>query len=129
MSAKIFRSTIFVAVMVLLCSVGVILGVVYDYFDAMQSAQLRDELRLAASGVEELGLTYLEGTDPGCYRLTWVDSAGRVLYDSQADQTAMEDHLDREEILQALREGSGSSGEDDATAAVIRLTPSAVPSS
>ena len=108
MAAKIFRSTIFVALIVLLCSVGVILGVVYDYFDTMQAERLRDELRLAASGVEELGLTYLEGTDPGRYRLTWVDSAGRVLYDTQADQTAMENHLDREEILQALREGSGS---------------------
>ena len=35
MAAKIFRSTIFVALIVLLCSVGVILGVVYDYFDTM----------------------------------------------------------------------------------------------
>lgn len=62
MAAKIFRSTIFVALVVLLCSVGVILGVVYDYFDTMQAERLRDELRLAASGVEELGMTYLEGT-------------------------------------------------------------------
>lgn len=115
MAAKIFRSTIFVALIVLLCSVGVILGVVYDYFDTMQAERLRDELRLAASGVEELGLTYLEGTDPGRYRLTWVDSAGRVLYDTQADQTAMENHLDREEILQALREGSGSAVRYSAT--------------
>ena len=108
MAAKIFRSTIFVALIVLLCSVGVILGVVYDYFDTMQAERLRDELRLAASGTEELGLTYLEGTDPGRYRLTWVDSMGQVLYDTQADRTAMENHLDREEIRQALREGSGS---------------------
>ena len=115
MAAKIFRSTIFVALIVLLCSVGVILGVVYDYFDTMQAERLRDELRLAASGVEELGLTYLERTDPGRYRLTWVDSAGRVLYDTQADQTAMENHLDREEILQALREGSGSAVRYSAT--------------
>ena len=115
MAAKIFRSTIFVALIVLLCSVGVILGVVYDYFDTMQAERLRDELRLAASGVEELGLTYLEGTDPGRYRLTWVDGTGRVLYDTQADQTAMENHLDREEILQALREGSGSAVRYSAT--------------
>ena len=46
MAAKIFRSTIFVALIVLLCSVGVILGVVYDYFDTMQAERLRDELRL-----------------------------------------------------------------------------------
>ena len=115
MAAKIFRSTIFVALVVLLCSVGVILGVVYDYFDTMQAERLRDELRLAASGVEELGMTYLEGTYPGRYRLTWVDSTGRVLYDTQADQAAMENHLDREEIRQALREGSGSAVRYSAT--------------
>ena len=115
MSAKIFRSTIFVAVMVLLCSVGVILGVVYDYFDAMQSTRLQDELRLAASGVEKLGLDYLEGTDPGRYRLTWVDAGGRVLYDTQADQASMENHLDREEILEALRDGTGSAVRYSAT--------------
>ena len=115
MAAKIFRSTIFVALVVLLCSVGVILGVVYDYFDTMQAERLRDELRLAASGVEELGMTYLEGTYPGRYRLTWVDGTGRVLYDTQADQAAMENHLDREEIRQALESGSGSAVRYSAT--------------
>ena len=115
MSAKIFRSTIFVALVVLLCSVGVILGVVYDYFDATQSTQLRDELRLAASGVEQLGKAYLEGTDSGRYRLTWVDETGRVLYDTQANEADMENHLNREEIRQALSEGSGSAVRYSAT--------------
>ena len=115
MTAKIFRSTLAVALVVLLCSVAVIIGISYDYFDAMQRRQLRDELRLAAAGTEKLGLDFLEGTNPGRYRITWVDPEGGVLYDTRADQTAMENHLDREEIRQALQEGSGSAVRYSAT--------------
>ena len=115
MAAKIFRSTVAVALVVLLCSVAVIIGITYDYFDAMQRQQLRDELRLAAAGTEKLGLSFLEGTNPGRYRITWVDENGGVLYDTRADQTAMENHLDREEIRQALQEGSGSAVRYSAT--------------
>ena len=115
MAAKIFRSTVAVALVVLLCSVAVIIGITYDYFDTMQRQQLRDELRLAAAGTEKLGLSFLEGTNPGRYRITWVDENGGVLYDTRADQTAMENHLDREEIHQALQEGSGSAVRYSAT--------------
>ena len=76
MTAKIFRSTLAVALVVLLCSVAVIIGISYDYFDAMQRRQLGDELRLAAAGTEKLGLDFLEGTNPGRYRITWVDPEG-----------------------------------------------------
>ena len=115
MTAKIFRSTLAVALVVLLCSVAVIIGISYDYFDALQRRQLGDELRLAAAGTEKLGLDFLEGTNPGRYRITWVDPEGGVLYDTRADQTAMENHLDREEIRQALQEGSGSAVRYSAT--------------
>ena len=115
MSAKIFRSTIFVALVVLLCSVGVLIGITYGYFDTLQRDQLRDELALAAAGTEKLGLAYLEGMNPGRYRITWIGEDGGVLYDTRADQTTMENHLDREEIRQALESGSGSAVRYSAT--------------
>ena len=58
MTNKIFRSTIFVAAVVLLCSLGIIMGVLYGYFNDVQITQLRDELSLAAIGTEENGLSY-----------------------------------------------------------------------
>ncbi|MBR4991193.1 MAG: two-component sensor histidine kinase, partial [Oscillospiraceae bacterium] len=85
MTSKIFRSTIFVAIAVLLCSVGIILGVLYDYFDDVQISQLKDELRLAAIGTEESGLRYLEKIDSERFRLTWVAADGSVIYDTHAD--------------------------------------------
>ncbi len=115
MTGKIFRSTIFVAAVVLLCSVGVIMGMLYDYFDGVQMAQLRDELELAATATEQQGMAYLKAVESSRFRITWVDEAGTVLYDSQADEDTMENHADREEIQSALETGYGSSTRQSAT--------------
>jgi two-component system phosphate regulon sensor histidine kinase PhoR len=42
-------------------------------------------------------------------RVTVIDKAGRVIYDSQAEAKQMENHLDRPEIQQAKTEGRGKS--------------------
>ncbi|MBA3451441.1 MAG: HAMP domain-containing protein, partial [Chloroflexia bacterium] len=42
-------------------------------------------------------------------RVTIVDAGGKVLADSDADATTMDDHGDRQEIVAALHTGSGSS--------------------
>ena len=108
MTNKIFRSTVFVAAVVLLCSLGVVLGALYDYFDAVQVNQLKDELSLAAIGTEESGLTFLEKVDSNRFRVTWIASDGVVLYDTHADAAQMENHSNREEIQEALLSGTGS---------------------
>ncbi len=108
MTSKIFRSTILVAAVVLLCSLGIIMGVLYGYFNQVQIAQLRDELSLAAIGTEEYGLEYLEKVDSTRFRITWVRADGSVRYDTHADTVGMENHMDREEILEALKYGAGS---------------------
>lgn len=109
MTNKIFRSTIFVAAVVLLCSLGIIMGVLYGYFNDVQITQLRDELSLAAIGTEENGLSYLQKVDSKRFRITWVNVDGTVIYDTHADTEAMENHLDREEIREAIETGFGSS--------------------
>ena len=60
MTNKIFRSTILVAAVVLLCSLSIIMGVLYGYFNDVQINQLKDELSLAAIGTEDSGISYLE---------------------------------------------------------------------
>ena len=108
MTSKIFRSTVFVAVLVLLCSLSVILGVLYNHFTDVQVRQLKDELSLAVTGTEQYGNAFLENVEADRFRVTWIDKDGTVLFDTQADQTAMENHADREEIREALETGSGS---------------------
>ena len=108
MTKKIFRSTLFVAAVVLLCSVGLVLGVLYDYFDKLQVQQLQDELRIAAAGTELEGVTFLEKLNAGDFRITWVAADGTVLFDTGADASALGNHGDRAEIRQALQFGRGS---------------------
>ena len=107
MTSKIFRSTIFVAILVLLCSVGIILGVLYGYLDDMQINQLEDELRLAAIGTEEGGCEFLKKIDSDHFRLTWIAQDGQVLYDTHADAATLENHGNRKEIVDAFRHGAG----------------------
>ena len=107
MTNKIFRSTVFVAAIVLLCSLSIIMGALYDYFDDVQTAQLQDELKLAAIGTEESGLDFLQNVESSRFRLTWVAPDGSVIYDTHADASGMENHADREEIWEAHETGFG----------------------
>ncbi len=109
MTSKIFRSTMLVAAVVLLCSLGFIMGVLYDYFDGIQMDQMHNELMLAATGTELSGLEYLEQVDSEQLRITWIDDHGAVLFDNKADVTAMGNHANREEVQEAHQAGEGSS--------------------
>ena len=108
MTSKIFRSTVFVAVVVLLCSLGIVMGVLYNHFTGVQVQQLKDELSLAVTGTEQYGNAFLENVEADRFRVTWIDTDGTVLFDTQVDQNTMENHADREEIREAFEAGSGS---------------------
>ena len=115
MTNKIFRSTVFVAAFVLLCSLGIVVGVLYRHFTGVQVQQLKDELSLAVTGTEQYGNAFLENVEADRFRVTWIDTDGTVLFDTQVDQTAMENHADREEILEAFATGSGSAVRNSST--------------
>ena len=115
MTSKIFRSTVFVAVVVLLCSLGIVIGVLYNHFTGVQVQQLKDELSLAVTGTEQYGNAFLENVEADRFRVTWIDKDGTVLFDTQVDQTTMENHADREEIQEAFETGSGSAVRNSST--------------
>ena len=108
MTSKIFRSTVFVAVVVLLCSLGIVMGVLYNHFTGVQVEQLKDELSLAVTGTEQYGNAFLENVEADRFRVTWIDTDGTVLFDTRVDEATMENHADREEIREALETGTGS---------------------
>ena len=115
MANKIFKSILSVAIVVILASLLIITGVLYQYFGNVQENQLKDELSLAADATEQLGVNYLENLDSSRYRLTWVESDGTVLFDSHADISSMENHSQREEIREAVVSGTGSSTRQSST--------------
>lgn len=108
MKKRIFRSTVVVALAVLLGSFLIIMSCLYGYFEGIQEKQLKDELELAVSGVEGSGMGFLRNLDAQDYRLTWVAEDGEVLYDSYVEENAMENHRSRTEIQDAFDTGEGS---------------------
>lgn len=115
MTSKIFRSIFATSIVVLLATLVIITSFLYDYFTNIQINQIKDELSIASVGIEQSGEAYLEKLKSDNFRLTWVDSDGTVLFDSQVDKAEMDNHLDREEIAEALETGKGSSSRRSAT--------------
>lgn len=117
MAEKIFRSILLIAAAVLLANLVIVMGCLYDYFESVQEQQLKDELRLAACGVEENGQGYLERltardyhyTWKPDYRLTWIASDGTVLFDTVDSAEDMENHGNRTEVQEAFAKGESSS--------------------
>ena len=107
MTSKIFRSILLVAAAVLVASLGIIMGCLYDYFGSVQEYQMKDELNLAAVAVESEGEAFLEQLHSDRYRLTWVDANGDVRYDTQAGGKTLENHASRPEIKSAMETGEG----------------------
>lgn len=121
MKRKIFRSTMLVALAVLLASLAIVTSFLYNYFGGIQEQQMQDELGLAIAGVESSGRAYLQTLDCGEYRLTWITKDGQVLFDTQADADAMENHADRQEIRDALERGEGKDSRYSSTMMEKRL--------
>ena len=115
MTKKIFRSIITVAMVVLLASLFIASSFLYDYFNKSQVTQLTEELSLVATNVDKVGTEYFDNFDSSVFRFTLVSADGSVLYDSQAKAEDMENHLDREEIAEALENGNGSSARYSST--------------
>lgn len=115
MTRRIFRTVFFVAVGVFLASVALFMTVLYDYFSAVGQNQLKMQTELAAQGVQHEGSGYFEALETKNYRITWIGTDGKVLYDSASDADEMENHFEREEVKEALAEGYGQSARYSST--------------
>ena len=105
MTSKIFRSIFVTSLAVLAATLAIITSFLYDYFTDIQVNQLKDELLIASAATEQAGENYLEKLESDNFRLTWVATDGTVLFDTEAEPSAMDNHLNREEITEAFEEG------------------------
>ena len=103
------------AIYVLLISLSIAVGCLYFYFENVRELKLDRELSLAAEAVMESGIGYLERLETDDLRLTLVDTDGTVLYDTNANAAAMENHANREEIREAFVSGTGESSRYSST--------------
>lgn len=104
MTARIFRSIFLVATAVLLACFILIFGMLYEHLGQQIQAELQTEAIYIAQGLAQSGMEYFNGLR-GTNRITWVAADGTVLYDSDSEAAAMENHADREEIREALTGG------------------------
>lgn len=109
MTKRIFRTIFAVAISIFLASALLFMTVLYEYFSGIQQNQLRMQTDLASQGVEDEGLDYLQSLNIKDYRVTWIGTDGKVLYDSISNIDEMENHFEREEVKEALSEGYGES--------------------
>lgn len=109
MKKKLFKNILLSMVVTLTVCMSLMILVLNKNFVKIEISQLAKEATLASSGVENDGENYLESINDPDYRITWLDSAGNVLYDTQVNSSTMENHSSREEFKKAMSEGEGSS--------------------
>ncbi len=118
MVKRIFKNTFGLSIIILLISYGIIVGILYDYFGDQIEREMKAEAAYIACGMEVVGGEYLEGFRMNGYinhqsvqshknRITWISEAGEVLYDSNVNENVMEDHSNRQEVLEAKEQGEG----------------------
>ncbi len=109
MKKRIFYSIFLVTTVVLLAAFIIIMMVMYNQFTTEQLEQLRNEMKLVKRGVALEGEEYFKGLTTTDFRITWIDSDGEILYENKADPYSMQNHLEREEVQKAIKEGYGES--------------------
>lgn len=109
MTKRIARSICLVSVAILTASLILIMGALYNYFSGVQMKQLGAQAEFVSKAVEVEGTEYLSRLDSNDYRVTWIAADGTVKFDSMAKTGSMENHLEREEIKEALKNGTGQS--------------------
>ena len=108
MTQRIFRSFLIIGTAILLATLVLIFGVLYVHFTNVQMRSLQQQTALVAQGIAHEGNAYFTDLPSNEIRITWIGADGAVLYDTQSDKEAMENHLQREEILQAMQNGTGT---------------------
>ncbi len=121
MSKKIFKSIWIVTLAVLLLALGIMIGTLYRHYSDEQIEQLSIETELATQGVILSGKEYFDGLDTVNFRITWITSDGTILYDNAADSETMENHLECQEIKDALEKGIGTSKRYSSTLSDLQL--------
>ncbi|MCE5196373.1 MAG: PAS domain-containing protein [Negativicutes bacterium] len=112
MKRRIFRAFCLLSLFAVLLSGSLFFAVVYREVSFSKQQEVRNELVLVRTGFTQGSLAYLQTLQSApernrLCRITWISAGGVVLFDNYETAAAMENHLDRPEIISALQNGSG----------------------
>ena len=106
---KIFRSNFFTSMLILLMSFCLTFGVLFSYFEAQMFTELESEAGYISYSVKNEGTDFIDNFNEKGKRITLVSNDGTVLADTKADAEELENHSNRKEIEEAIKNGKGTS--------------------
>ena len=105
MKKRVFLTVFGTALITVLVSVMLLVGVTYQYIHEETKHQMSAQLDYLAEMVESQGEDYLRDLDDSRYRITWIAADGTVLFDNWSDISKMENHSKRQEFIEAQKNG------------------------
>lgn len=109
MTKKIFFAIFLTAYIIFILSLSFSLFTQYSKMVNETDEKLRTVGKFIYQGVKNEGIKYLSLLSITPYRITWISANGSVLYDNATYEWYMENHLDREEVVDASIDGYGES--------------------
>ena len=109
MKKRIYKSMLLLAFITILLTCFLITGVIYREFHIQMQQEIRNEALFISNGYNLIGEQVFSGlkNQENSSRITWVASDGTVLFDNMVKAENMENHLNRPEIADALKNGFG----------------------
>jgi len=109
MKQKINSRLIFIAFLVMLVTTLAVTIVYYELF----KEQVKKDLKIEAKLLADAGVTEFVNNDVTLnnrgIRITWIDKDGDVIFDNDANEEALPNHLNRPEVASAFKNGTGES--------------------
>ena len=109
MNSKIFRSNFITSLLVLIVTIVLIFGVLFEYFENQLTNELKSEATYISHALENEGEEYIDNFKNEKKRITLIDKNGVVLADTSANEDELDNHSDRDEVKEAMKDGSGTS--------------------
>lgn len=109
MTNKIFRSTFCTSVLVLLASLLLIFNILFNFFENQLKKELKSEANYIEYAIQDGYEDFFQNFSSDTKRITLIRADGTVLADTVADAESLENHADRAEFQEAMKNGSGTS--------------------
>ena len=98
MSRRIFHSTILVAIVVLISTVVLIMGILFELFEDQLANELKSKAEFISYGLSHEGYDFLHDFDGEGERITIIAPDGTVIEDTEVDASTLGNHGGREEV-------------------------------
>lgn len=115
MKKRIFAAISIVSLSLVVLITGILTAIYYSSYSSTQLSKLQEESQLVIRGVELNGKSFFDGMKFDRYRVSWIETDGDVIYDSLSNGGELENHLEREEVQEAIQTGYGEAKRYSAT--------------